>query len=231
MGGTTKIKIQDDEKGDNGSRVIDGRLRTSAEITDPITDGRLDTSTVIIAPVNEFGQAGVTVTPHEHANLHEGLVFTASHINLFLAGESTQEYLLRAPEGSVPHSFFVASAGGDAVISLAEVTIEDDPGTEITPINRNRMSSKVTLVQFFHTPGETIVVQQLGSTLIFGGQKNRAFGGSVDSVAEIIFAENTDYRFSIANNSDSTIAVQFSLTFYDTSAVEPPPPEEPPVEG
>jgi hypothetical protein len=76
-----------------------------------------------------------------HHFIHLGIFFSAWNNNLELANAQNLDILID-PNLAIPHIRGIASIGGNGRFTLYENPTVSATGTPITPINKNRLSSK-----------------------------------------------------------------------------------------
>lgn len=164
------------------------------------------------------GYAGVIGS--DHAYIHDGKAFTA----LIDTGEITADYDIAFTTPTVASGKFIhwrpigVDTSSDYVLFTLREGDSFSDGTEVTPINRNRLSSSVTAVQAFvknatATPTGTIIQQ--GGVGTAGNPASRSGGGAAAD-QELVLKQNTNYVLTLSPNGATT--VNLSLFWYEENA-------------
>jgi hypothetical protein len=106
-----------------------------------------------------------------------------------------------------------AHAGGLSLLEISEVNTIETPGTGLTLVNYNRVSSKtsvatVTRANSF-SDATAIFDELIGQT----GQGNRAFGGA--SGVNFILAGNSSYAITVQNLSGGVTNIYLGIELID----------------
>ena len=156
-----------------------------------------------------------------HHHIHDGDMFQADRLEEGVANDGTVEMLIKVPAGGVAHASFTAQAGGDARLQLFEGPTITADGTPVTPVNRNRTSTKVSAVSVFHTPTTSAAGTPLPDKLIAGGSGGNSAGGQTEPFAEWNLKADEDYLFRITNISGVAQNIGLEVDFYDPLAAAP----------
>lgn len=166
------------------------------------------------ATVYIVGPDTLTTIDSAHQMVHEGWMFEADYFDASVADAAAITMMVRA-NGTSPHIRFQASAGGDAHIQVIEAPTISDVGALISPVNRNRTSTRTALTVVSsgaaYTGGLTIL-----QGFMPGGTAGRAVGSSMGTFAEeLILKPATDYIVTLTNISGQARAMCINLAFYE----------------
>lgn len=161
-------------------------------------------------------KAGVGIDVLHH-KIHEGLDYGAGHIFESVADDGTSDILVKVSADNDLHSITNFAVGGDAFAYLYEDVVPTTNGTEITPSNLNRESTKVTTGSVYFGP--TVAAGSLGielpPTFIPGGQKKDATGGENGGRHEWILDKSTNYLFRLVNKANATAHQSININYYE----------------
>lgn len=160
----------------------------------------------------------VTTIDEQHRLIHEGMVYTCVDRQTSVANGANADWLL-ITNGAYPHfrKMHVALENADADLYLYEDTEVSGNGTEVTPRNNNRNSTRVSNTQVFSGPTVTDVGDTVLDQLYIpdtGGFFATAAQGE-DIGEEWILKPNTNYLIRLTNNSGGAITVGLYLSFYE----------------
>lgn len=156
-----------------------------------------------------------------HHRTHQGVVFDRSHTFAGVLAGNDVDILLQVPaEGPPSHAQVEVNSGASATVTFFEGTTFSDPGTALTPVNRNRISSKTAVLLVSHTPVVTMPGTELISRFIPSGQGAQAAGGS-SSFEEYILNFGTNYLLRITNEGAQAENINIILTWYEPDLADP----------
>ena len=163
--------------------------------------------------------SAITTISVPHHEIHEGEMFISSYKSAEgadVADDGTLALLIRTST-KVCHFVFTATGGGDTEVELLENPTVSDAGTGLSEINLNRGSSETPGATTFHTPsitGGTL----LFNTLVVGGQKNAASGGSLRPDVEWNLKTNEDYVVRATNRAGNAKPMSIIFEWYEEDA-------------
>ncbi len=159
----------------------------------------------------------LTTIDELHRLTHDGMVFYVQQSEVGVPDGDFRRGLIRV--GEIPIHFkgvFISASEGPVVAELYENTVVDTLGTQLDPVNANRMSSRQPTTEVY---GSDTTFISNGSPLLGGlyipqtGNQG-VEGGTSKLLEEFILARNTDYQLSVQNDPAgagvATIVVQFS---------------------
>jgi len=171
-----------------------------------------------VGAVDTEYQANVTITGF-HYQTHLGNAYIASHKFLAVADDAVAEIYIKVPAGAEPHIVFHRDLEGNADVELFEDTTTQGPlndGTAITPVNINRNSANVSVVEFFHTPTVLVDGTQLLIEWNAAGTGGVA-GGSEGSFDEFELAKGKNYLFRVTNRSGQARNIGMFARYYEVA--------------
>ncbi len=150
----------------------------------------------------------------DHAYIHAGRAFEVSSVQEV---NGTYQYGLDIPTSTVEGSKYIhwrpvaiATEKGQVTFSILEGSTRDSTGTELTAYNRNRESTKPSIVTFTANDGTTA-----GTTLyerkIYGGSGpgNTAIGTKAESDLEWVLKRGEKYVFKFTTTAAIEVATNF----------------------
>jgi len=174
----------------------------------PLTGRMVNEEDEIHNIVDDYGP--LKVVGIEHTAVHDGKSFTyAGAANAIPAGASV--YFLGRTGDVTAHlfEFFIKSDQAPMTVQFFEGATVTAPGTEQTPLNRNRQLMTPSTMGVF--AGSTVSADgtELILARILGDQKTVT---STNLGGEWLLKKNTDYVFKITNNSNqnANIAAGFN---------------------
>ena len=155
-----------------------------------------------------------------HARIHEGKLFSLSHIQNNVANNAYIDVLIKTHASKYMHVRFESGAGGDATFTVHENPTVSNNGTLKSPLNRNRNSDITNFATFYTTPTVSALGTELVNELQPGGSGGFLFfgGGSGSSsrgFEEWILKPNEDYLVRLTNISGSLAPLGLGFTFYE----------------
>lgn len=149
-------------------------------------------------------------------NIHKGIGFDVSGIGTLANNASA---IFMANVGSLPlhfNGFEVSASAGATKIEIFESPTTTANGTAITPLNKNRSSTRTSLTSVYFNPtvsanGTLLATRQILS--IGGGAHTEGGGTGISS--EWVLKPNTKYIVKITNLSGSTITYASSFYYYE----------------
>ena len=166
-----------------------------------------------VAEVDGVANALVTIDTI-HNWIHEGVVYTATELDLTLAADASIELLLRVPAATYVHFGADAAVGSDASVWFFEDPTSTDDGSAVSRINRNRASANTSSLLVFTGPTLTGDGTKLSEGLIPGGSGGNANGGQAVSLMEWILNEG-DYLVRLTNEDGGASADSIALHWYE----------------
>lgn len=159
------------------------------------------------------------IIDNDHAYIHEGIMFVAFD-KLVVSSGQTGEYAFKTPPvGYVHYRLAGINTGADKVDTQIYEDADYTGGTLLNINNKNRNSDNVsgTVISknpVFSSPGT--LLPGFSSYLPgaeSGGQRRSGTDGGSDS--EIVFKQDTVYRFVLTNGSTATNTVGINLRWYE----------------
>lgn len=154
----------------------------------------------------------------EHHEIHEGSAFLSSYRTPDASPVANDESLdiLLITGNTQTHLVAKAAAGGDAEFTIYEAPAISANGTALAEINRNRMSTRVSKNQTFHTPTVVSVGTELLAEFLPGGSGFfNTPGASEGGRYEFILKSNTVYLFRLTNRAGSAQTMSETLDWYE----------------
>lgn len=146
---------------------------------------------------------------HEH--IHRGEHFHRCRLDTGVTVASPKRFLFIIPNTSkrIHFVFMIESGAGDIKVEFFENPTVTLNGTSLTPINHNRNSSKVSVLQVFVDPtitvdGDLLICLQSGTTTA-GGKAS----GSVTHLDEFILRQNTIYQMKTTTLATVDVSSEF----------------------
>lgn len=154
----------------------------------------------------------------EHANIHEGLFYSASDIFVSINSAATYSIgILTSNDCYVHYRNERLSTSADKLkITLYEGSTVSG-GTTVSAINHNRISSNVSSI----TIKKGITITSAGTTIstsyIGGGvnQGQNRSGGDTTGNNEFVLKRNTQYAIKLENGSSSTNIINIEPIWYE----------------
>jgi hypothetical protein len=147
---------------------------------------------------------------HVHNQLHLGNSFVVTSVVSLGAG--TSFYCAIKPDGKEIHmAMLCAFSGNGGTVTLSEgATLS--AGTPVTPLNRDRGSTKTSSVTFVHTPtitneGTPLVTMHIDASSQSGTRER--------STEEMILKSNTWYLIKITIDSGQTAIFSGRMDWYE----------------
>ena len=177
-----------------------------------------------LTQIAEQGQEDLTgytaVIDSDHAYIHDGIAFTAI-INTG-AISAAYDIAFTTPDSNSGKYIHWRPIGIDSSADYVDFVLREgdtfSSGTTVTPINRNRLSDKLSGMQTFVynatcTPAGTII--QRGGIGTTGNPTVLAGGGSSAS-QELVLKQNTNYVLTLTPAGETTCNLE--LYWYEESA-------------
>lgn len=167
-----------------------------------------------VVDVDGIDDALVT-TDEIHANIHRGILFEATHVDLSVAASSSIEMLVQVDAGQSAHALINLETTGDATYELYEGTTFSAAGTAIDATNRNRESTNTAVTVVTHSPTVTDAGTRIDYHLRPGGGGPHAGGGSGMLYKEWVLRPGTAYLLRMTNINTSAHAVSMHVDWYE----------------
>lgn len=161
-----------------------------------------------------------------HHEVHEGDTFSAVVTDSSAAsGEVVQGYL-KTPAISTPqkrmHLVLSHAGTGQHNVTITEGVTYSSGGSDSTPVNRRRDSSKASAVQAMKVGSDkdSNKIAYTGGTVIWNEDagSGRGVGGETRGTEEWILAPDTEYIFEVSSGATST-AISLAATWYEHTDV------------
>lgn len=148
---------------------------------------------------------------HEHARVHDGTCFVASHIfpSVVVGGSVNARVKTGAKDC---HALLGFGSAGPVSVSIYENSTFSAPGTVVPSANRNRGSSNTPTVSVYHTA----TVSNNGNIVL-----ESSFNDGADNLSaggygfEWILKKNTEHYVSLVNVDGKDIAMGFTINWYE----------------
>lgn len=147
-----------------------------------------------------------------HARIHRGQLFEHDEVNAALASAGTIELLLIVTTAA--HLRFHAAVGGDTRVQLYEGTTVSANGTQRTPLNRNRFSSKTPVTEVYFSPTITTDGSLISDQFSPGGTGPLSAGGESGTWEEWVLNPG-NYLLRATNISGATTFVHLEVDWYE----------------
>ena len=158
----------------------------------------------------------------DHAYIHEGLLFCYP-VKVAIAAGQTYKVTFKTPavttSGIRVHyrPAFISSSGDKVTVTTYESASGNSGGSAVTPINRNRASTKtatvvVTVGQTVTSNGVIVDMQYIGGGTGVGGTESGAVASAED---EIYMGSDNLYNIVILNESADSNTVMVMLHWYE----------------
>ena len=149
---------------------------------------------------------------YEHAQIHEGWMFTVLEITDLTNG-AVRDLVVVAPDTTRwTHLVWEIEHELETSIQFYKDTTYSDAGTTITSFNRNGNSANIATTLVYHTPTITDVGTLVGTIQQGDGKKA---GGSDRLSNEFILKRNTSYLVRITNLTASNNLIATKLNWYE----------------
>lgn len=164
--------------------------------------------------VERYSRAMVSIGL-EHAMVHSGRLFFASHIFSSVADANAVDCLFVCG-ARFSHLDVSIAHEGNCTVALYEEPTYSSAGTALTVTNRRRPNPSGSGSAVYHTPTISGTGNQLGGDrLLPGGTKNFAVGGQKSTRNEIILRPRTAYLIRVTNTSGGAISIGVEFDWYD----------------
>jgi hypothetical protein len=175
------------------------------------------------------------VISYAHHEIHGGSAFCVHLVDLTFAKDGEMGILFTTPD-TLKHIHMtpLVSVTDKSTFDILEAPTLDTgnyPTTFYTPLNRNRNSSKTSVVSSVRAApvagqaslildGDTTPISGDGTNIhteVIGGAKNRAAGEGSRDVSEYILKQNTTYYFRIVGDNTGTgdLGLSMEITWYE----------------
>jgi hypothetical protein len=152
---------------------------------------------------------------YEHHEIHAGSAYTLSRPVTLPVANDDEIRIAVANTTKWPHMLFSAVSDAAVTVSLYETTgLAHEVGNVLTPINRNRNSTKTSGLTICHTPsgaGDGSLIY--ASTAGVGGNPAQSAPGAIGGRFEFILKQNTAYLLRVAGASGDVVSI--NLEWYE----------------
>ena len=166
--------------------------------------------------VEQYSNAVRTIE-QEHAMIHDGNAYQLSGRLASLASAAS-EYILIDPSTPVHWRYFkFQSEGGPFDVELFKNPTTTDPGSALTPVNRNDISSNTSSSTITEAPTVTDDGTRMDldvSSLEGTGSRTRGALEGVGGAEWVIDGGNT-YLIKVTNNDNSAILLTYKFFWYE----------------
>lgn len=142
------------------------------------------------------------------ATINDGVTLKFSFTTPNVRADSTKKYIHWRPAG-------ISTSAAGLGYRLYEASTNISGGSVVTPVNRNRDSSKKSQMTIYQ--GATATEGTLIQSMNFGTSGNpvAASGGSGGADHELVLAPNTAYTISLVNLGGANSSVTWDFFWYE----------------
>ncbi len=158
--------------------------------------------------------AGVMITLPHH-KVHEGMMYSVSHIFETIAENANAEILFKTDPNKVTDLNAVVGAEGKAFIYIYREPENSDLGTKIAIIPLNQVKTSVYKGAAYHSPTITDTGTELKQTMVPAGSKGQTAGGTAKTGAEFSLKRDTFYLFRVTSKKSGNASISIDLEFYE----------------
>lgn len=154
----------------------------------------------------------------DHANIHEGNLFT-SFTKFNLGAGATRKITFQTPTTKYIHfrPALVSTSADKVTVDLYETSSGNSGGSPLTATNRNRISTKTATSTVKDAETVTTNGTAIDQYYVGGGTGNgqSSAGSTLSAEDELILKRNTLYTIVITNGSSSAQDIQIKLKWYE----------------
>lgn len=179
--------------------------------------GKRFSDRTIVEEVRVASDGVLIIIPYETEQTHQGRFFTSSAYSASIANNASFDLLIVTTSIS-PHFGVNINSSGQGLVLLYEDATTSNNGTEITCVNANRLSTKVSTCTCFHTPTVTTTGTLLITSFSPGGSGSKSVGatsGDFARVTEVLAKLNSKYLVRFTNTSGSAQAVSIQFGWFE----------------
>ena len=165
----------------------------------PVTGRMVNEENEIVNVVDNFGS--LKTIDVLNSTVHAGIAFTYSGAASIPAAGHAYFHGKTGDITSHLMGFFVKADSAPVTVQFFEAPTITADGTPQSPIQRNRQTANVALMQVFAAPTVTADGTQLFVDKLLGNQQTVS---SSNLDGEWLLKKNTSYTFKITNNSNQT---------------------------
>ena len=154
---------------------------------------------------------------NNHLRLHEGRAFSVYKLyppSAGLAQNANLDIVLTANLGVNPHVIVQVACSQNALIKWHENVTSITGGDIFIPINRNRVSTRVSQVGALINPTSLTLNGIIHEELISAGDDKKAAGDGAYSF-EFVLKDDVSYLFRLTNVGSASAAAYMSLEWYE----------------
>lgn len=177
----------------------------------------VDSSTAIHACLDPYTGAVQTIET-EHLHIHAGRGFQCSGAIATIAASSGVDFYITPFSNQAMHlrNYQFSADGAPITLSFYENPTIAITGTQCSPVNRNRISSKVSSAGIFHTASATSLGTFLDSTRIEGtGTGANTTGETEGPAVEWILDSSKKYLIRAINNDSGSVRLNYRMFWYE----------------
>jgi hypothetical protein len=176
-------------------------------------------ATEIASPI-ERATKGVKIIDSDHGYIHDGDFYEAFFNETIATGASVLITITTPDDLYVHYRNEKINTSGDKIkVELFEDATIASGGTAFTPINHNRVTTKISKVSVVRAPtlvtgadGSLIAQTFIGGGTGLGGNRN---GAETVQTNEYILKQSCTYVVKITNDSAASNVVQLNPTWYE----------------
>jgi hypothetical protein len=163
--------------------------------------------------------AGVMITLPHH-RVHEGCMYSVSHIFETIAENASAEILLKTAKNKETHLNMAVSAEGKAFVFVYTEPTNSNPGTEIAITRFNQIRGPNSEATAYHSPTITDTGTELLRNYLPAGSKGKTSGGAVKTGTEGILVRDTFYLFRVTSKKTGNATIGIEVVFYEVDLKE-----------
>lgn len=169
----------------------------------------------------EHMTGAVKIIDNDHAYIHDGRLFTVPVFISALAASGTYKITFMTPLATAGYMHYrpstISTSGDKVTVSLYEGSADAAGGSAATPINRNRVSTRVagsvvTVGATVATNGTLIDRAYVGGGTGTGANRS---GSETGVESEIILKANTLHTIEVVNGSSAANNIFLMLKWYE----------------
>lgn len=150
-----------------------------------------------------------------HSRVHQGVMFTVSHIFETIAENANADILLKTAPNKETHLNASVAAEGKAFVFIYTKPTNSDLGTELSIIPFNQIQHSVSEGKVYHGPTITATGTELKQVYLPAGSRGRTAGGAVKTGVEGVLERDTFYLFRVTSKKTGNATIGIELEFYE----------------
>ena len=154
---------------------------------------------------------------YAHAQIHAGNTYRVGHSNSALADNGTIVFHITNGATKKMHMIWNASCGGDAVVNLYETPVSATSGTAVTPLNKNRASTNVSLATVLRDPTIGTAGTLIDTVALGAGAGGNSGGGEAGDRNEWILPVAGVYAVELLNLGGGAKLAGLNVEWYEAA--------------